>query len=147
MLWSAGDAHDQYQRLMQRTTPSSPLNLYSPTTVVAVTVESVSLLSPTTALVRFETTRHDPGSSTSSQQSWVAVMAFRYINAPLSMGDRFLNPLGFQVTRYRRDAETIAPAAVSAPQTAAPLSSTTPPPTSALAAGPSMPPLHDAHAP
>jgi type IV secretory pathway component VirB8 len=23
--------------------------------------------------------------------------------------DRFLNPLGFQVTRYRRDAETVVP--------------------------------------
>jgi hypothetical protein len=31
------------------------------------------------------------------------------------MGDRFINPLGFQVVRYRRDAETLAPVTVSAP--------------------------------
>ncbi len=115
MLWSAGDARDQYQHLMQKTTPDSPLNLYSPTTVVSTTIESVSILSPTTALVRFDTTRRDAGSTNGSQQAWVAALAFRYSNAPMNMGDRFLNPLGFQVTRYRRDAETLAPSTVALP--------------------------------
>jgi len=112
MLWSSGEARDQYARLMQKTTPDSPLNLYSPNTMVATTIKSVSMLSPTTALIRFDTTRTDPGSTAGSQQSWAAVLAFRYSNAPISMGDRFVNPLGFQVTRYRRDAETLAPTAV-----------------------------------
>jgi len=120
MLWSAGDARDQYQRLMQKSTPSSPLNLYSPTTVVSTTIKSVSMLSPTTALVRFDTTRRDAGSTASSQQSWAAALAFRYSNAPISMGDRFINPLGFQVTRYRRDPETLAPTIVAAPAAVSP---------------------------
>jgi type IV secretion system protein VirB8 len=111
LLWSAGEAREGYQRLMQKTTPASPLNLYGPATMVSVTVKSVSMLSPTTALVRFDTTRTEAGSPAGSVQSWAAVMAFRYGNAPLTMGDRFINPLGFQVTRYRRDAETVAPAA------------------------------------
>jgi type IV secretion system protein VirB8 len=115
LLWSAGDARDQYEQLMRRTTAGSPLNLYSPTTVVSTTIKSVSLLSPTTALVRFDTTRREAGSSAGSQQAWAAVLAFRHANAPMSMGDRFLNPLGFQVTRYRRDAETLAPTAVVPP--------------------------------
>ena len=112
MLWSAADVRGQYDLLMHKTTPNSPLNLYSPTTLVNVTIKSVSLLSATTALVRFDTTRHDVGSTTGSQQSYAAVLAFRYTNAPMSMGDRFINPLGFQVTRYRRDAETVTPTAV-----------------------------------
>jgi type IV secretion system protein VirB8 len=115
LLWSAGDARAQYQSLMQRTTPNSPLNLYSPTTMVSVTIKSVSLLSPTTALVRFDTVRHERESSSASQQAYAAVIAFRYTGAPMSMGDRFINPLGFQVVRYRRDAETLAPMTVSAP--------------------------------
>jgi type IV secretion system protein VirB8 len=125
LLWSAGEAREGYQHLMQKTTPTSPLNLYAPTTVVSVTVKSVSLLSPTTALVRFDTTRTDAGSPAGSQQSWAAVMAFRYANAPMTMADRFINPLGFQVTRYRRDAETVAPAM-------APLPAAGPPPAGAL---------------
>ena len=115
MLWSAGDARAQYQHLLQRTTPDSPLNLYSPTTVVSVTVKSVSLLSPTTALVRFDTTRREAGSAPGPAQPWAAVLAFRYSNAPMTMGDRFVNPLGFQVTRYRRDAETATAGPPAAP--------------------------------
>lgn len=113
MLWSAGDARAGYQRLMQKTTPDSPLNLYTPTTLVAVTIKSVSLLTPTTALVRFDTARQEGGAPAGPPQSWAAVIAFRYTNAPMSMGDRFINPLGFQVTRYRRDAEAPTGAAVN----------------------------------
>jgi type IV secretion system protein VirB8 len=32
----------------------------------------------------------------------------------MTMEDRFLNPLGFQVTSYRRDAETVAGSAAAA---------------------------------
>jgi len=120
MSWSAGDARGQYQQLMQKSAPASPLNLYSPTTVVSTTVKSVSLLSPTTALVRFDTTRRDAGANTGSRQSWAAALAFRYSNAPISMGERFLNPLGFQVTRYRRDPETLTPTIVTAPTAVGP---------------------------
>jgi type IV secretion system protein VirB8 len=112
ILWSAGDARDQYQQLMRRATPDSPLNLYSPTTVVQTTIKSVSMLSQTTAMVRFDTTRRDAGSTTGSQTSWAAVIAFRFSNGPLTMGDRILNPLGFEVTRYRRDAEALTPSSV-----------------------------------
>lgn len=104
-LMSAGDARADYVRLMQKATPESPLNLYAPTTVVATTLKSVSLLTPTTALVRFETARSDGGGTPGAPQAWAAVIAFRYTNAPISMGERLVNPLGFQVTRYRRDAE------------------------------------------
>ena len=40
--------------------------------------------------------------------------------APMTMGDRFINPLGFQVTRYRRDAETVAGSAAPSDMSAAP---------------------------
>jgi len=115
LLWSAGDARAQYQTLMQRTTPNSPLNLYSPTTMVSVTIKSVSLLSPTTALVRFDAVRHEQESPSASQQAYAAVIAFRYTGVPMTMGDRFINPLGFQVLRYRRDAESLTPVQIAQP--------------------------------
>ena len=106
VLLSAGDARADYQRLMKKTTPESPLNLYAPTTVVSTTIKSVSLLSPSTALVRFDTVRREGGAPPSPPQPWVAAIAFRFSAAGASNGDRFINPLGFEVTRYRRDAET-----------------------------------------
>lgn len=118
MLWSGEQARNGYQREMQRSNPASPLNVYPASTVLATTVKSVSLLTPTTALVRFDTVRRDPGATTGRQQSWTAVIAFRYTGEPMNMGDRFINPLGFQVTRYRRDADT--PVAAVAPVQMAP---------------------------
>ena len=107
-LWSATDARSLYERDMQRSNPNSPLNLYQASTMVTTTIKSVSILSPKAALVRFDTTRHENGAPTGEQRSWAAVIAFRYSGAPMTMGDRFINPLGFQVTSYRRDAETVA---------------------------------------
>ena len=93
--------------------------LNTPDTIVQTTVKSVSLLSPTTALVRFDTTRKDAGAAIGEVRSYAAVMSFRYTGAPMRMEDRFLNPLGFQIISYRRDAET-------APGATAPLVRTTP---------------------
>ena len=118
MLWSAEAARASYQQQMQRSNPASPLNLYPASTVVQTTVKSVAMLTPTTALVRFDTMRREPGATTGQLQSWSAVIAFRYSGTPMNMGDRFINPLGFQATRYRRDADT--PAVAAAPLQVAP---------------------------
>ncbi len=127
MLWSSGEARAQYQQQMQATTPDSPLKLYAPTTLVSVTIESVSLLSSTTALVRFDTVRQDDGQPAGAVQGEVAILDFHYSNAPMRMDDRFLSPLGFQVSGYRRQGERPAAPAVSggSPSTEHPI---TPPP-------------------
>ena len=108
MVWSDTGSRAQYQNAMARTNPASPLNLYQPTTVINTTIKSVSLLTPTSALVRFDTTRLEGSAISGERRAWAAVIVFRYTGAPMTMGDRFLNPLGFQVTHYRRDAETAA---------------------------------------
>ena len=46
------------------------------------------------------------------RQPYAAVVGFRYTGQPMRAEDRYLNPLGFQVTAYRRDAETAAPVPV-----------------------------------
>jgi type IV secretion system protein VirB8 len=113
MLWSAPSARDDYQRYMARSNPTSPLNLYAASTVVSTSIHSVDILTPTTALVRFVTTEGAAGAASGAEHVWTAVVAFRYSGAPMTMGDRFINPLGFQVTRYRRDSDT--PAVTAAP--------------------------------
>jgi type IV secretion system protein VirB8 len=106
--WSAGPARSQYVRAMGAQNPQSPTNLYNASTIVRTTIKSISLLSTDSALVRFETERLD-GDVASERRSYAAVLSFRYTGAPMRMEDRMLNPLGFQVTSYRRDSETIAP--------------------------------------
>jgi type IV secretion system protein VirB8 len=112
-LWSFGQARDQYLRTMSASNPQSPLKLYPATTVMQPVVKSISLLSSNSALVRFDVERHDYGSGGGDRQSYAVVVGFRYTGAPMRMGDRFLNPLGFQATSYRRDAEMIGSTAAS----------------------------------
>ncbi len=111
MLWTAPAARSQYAYALDRKNPASPLVLYQPTTIVSTTIKSVSLLTPSTALVRFDTTRQEAGASIGEIRAYAAVLSFRYMGAPMRMEDRFVNPLGFQVLSYRRDAESAVGAA------------------------------------
>lgn len=104
--WSTGRARATWLRAYDRNNPQSLLNTLPATSVVSTRISSISMLNPTTALVRFETERLDAGQDRGQPiGAWSAVVTFRYNDAPLRMQDRFTNPLGFQVTDYRRDAE------------------------------------------
>ena len=112
-LWSAGQARTDYLRLMDRRNAASPLIGATAATLVQTTIKQVTVMSPTSALVRFATDRSDGGGAV-TRTDWAAVMQFGFTGGPLSMDDRLLNPLGFQVTHYRRDAEA-APGIVLPP--------------------------------
>lgn len=106
-LWSAGEERQRYLRLMDAGNPASPLATLPRNAVVRVEVRSISSLSATTSLVRFTTTRTDAGGQGQAPQYWAAVVTYQFTTAEMSADDRLINPLGFQVTRYRRDAENL----------------------------------------
>jgi type IV secretion system protein VirB8 len=119
-LWSGETARRDYLSLMPATNPSSPFRLYPRTTQVTTTVRSVSPMGQGSALVRFATERRDQGQLAGTQQYWVAVIRYRYVGIPMSVEDRLVNPLGFQVIGYRRDQEA-PPPTTTAPAAAAPV--------------------------
>ena len=112
-LWSAETARANYVAAMQANNPQSPLTLYPRTTIVETRVKSVSSVGQNVAMVRFETQRRDAGGRTEPPRAWVALIRYRYSGEPMRTEDRFINPLGFQVVRYRRDAETLPPEPVA----------------------------------
>jgi len=103
--WSVGDARTTYVRQFDRTQPDNLFSRYGPDTIVSIAVNSISILEPGSALVRFEATERPVGAPNGVTNFYTAVVGFRYSGAPGRMEDRVLNPLGFQVTRYRRDSE------------------------------------------
>lgn len=125
-LWSAGEARSRYIAAMQSTNPSSPLASLPRRALVQTEIRSLSSLDGDSALVRFVTTRTDPGGQPHAPQAWTAVIKYRFSGASMSASDRMVNPLGFQVTRYRRDAELppappgVAPPRMQRPVGAAP---------------------------
>jgi type IV secretion system protein VirB8 len=108
-LWSAEQARTDYIAGAQVSNPQSPLALYPRTSVVETRVKSVSPAGRDVAMVRFETQRRDAGGQAERPRAWVAIIRYRYSGEPMSVEDRFVNPLGFQVVRYRRDAEALPP--------------------------------------
>lgn len=106
-LWSAGEARDRYVALMSASNPQNPIASLPRNATIDVQIRSVSSLSNKTAMVRFSTVRTDPGGRSEPAQHWAAVISYGFANADMSADDRLTNPLGFQVTRYRKDAETL----------------------------------------
>ncbi len=114
-LWSAGQARADYLAAMPVSNPASPLARLPRTTTLDVRVKSVTALGRDAALVRFDEVRHDAGRQDGLAQPYVAVIRFRYSGEPMSLEDRFVNPLGFQVVRYRRSAEALPPQPTAIP--------------------------------
>ncbi|MBB4642581.1 virB8 family protein [Rhizorhapis suberifaciens] len=103
--WSADSARNDYTAYMQVTNPASPLLTVPRGSSVEAQVRSISPLGAGSALVRFETVRRDNKGSEQERRNWVAMITYRYSHGPMSMEERFINPLGFQVTRYKRSPE------------------------------------------
>jgi type IV secretion system protein VirB8 len=107
-LWSGGEARDRYVAAMSASNAASPLASLPRRATIDVQIRSVSSLSANTAMVRFSTVRTDPGARAQLAQNWQAVVSYRFSDADMSAEDRLTNPLGFQVTRYRKDPETLS---------------------------------------
>lgn len=132
-LWSAGDERSRYIAEMQATNPASQLATLPRRALVQVQVLSVSSLGNDSSLVRFTTTRTDPGAQAQPPQHFAAVIKYGFSGAAMRAEDRMINPLGFQVSRYRRDAEALPEAApLAPPQPAAFPAATGPAPLSAI---------------
>lgn len=146
-LWSDGAARRDYLALMPASNPASPLRRYPRTTLIETSIKSVSPLGPHSALVRFETRRRDQDAPPAPPHAWAAVIDYRFSNEALTVADRWLNPLGFQVVSYRRDAEAPPPvepattpaASAPAPAAAAPSAKPPGPAMSATTAAPFVP--------
>lgn len=108
-LWSAESARSGYIASVQVSNADSPLNIYPRSSVVETRVKSVSPVGSNVAMVRFDTQRRDSGGQVHPARAWVAMIRYRYSGEPLQLEDRFVNPLGFEVLRYRRDAEALPP--------------------------------------
>lgn len=105
-LWSDHSVRENYQRAMNAASPVSPLSALPRNATIRTQVKSVSKLGEGRALVRFQTARINPGALSQPAEHWAAIVNYSFSRAEMNEADRYVNPLGFQVTAYRRDAET-----------------------------------------
>ncbi len=98
---------EQYQQSMNANNPNSPLAYLPNGATITTEIKSISTLNENRAMIRFATTRTDQRTASQPSQHWVAIVNYEFAPAQMSESDRYINPIGFQVTSYRRDPETL----------------------------------------
>lgn len=104
-LWSEGDALDHYESAWSRSNPNNPAKILGNDAEISTEIRGVNFLNDRTASVRFTRIQTERGRSQTSH--WAAIITFRFVETPTRMRERFQNPLGFQVSKYRLDQETL----------------------------------------
>lgn len=107
-ILSAPPVARAYVGEMAASNPASPLNTLNRGDTVAIEIRSVSLIGDNAGLVRFTADRRAVGAPSGQTFNYVAAISFGFSGRALRAADRYENPLGFQVTRYRRDEEGLA---------------------------------------
>jgi type IV secretion system protein VirB8 len=136
-LLSTGAAARDLTELYSPANPRNPIKILGRNATVAVKVKSVTFPNQRTALVRFST--EEKSQTNIVTRNWVSLLRFRYTSTPAKNEYRFSNPLGFQVTEYRRDQET-APSPGAAGAVAPSLTAPAPPATIVIPPAPGVQP-------
>lgn len=104
-LLSTQAEQTRFAALYRGSNPDSPQNVYGRGATSRVNIVSISLINANVVSVRYmrTVTRGEDVKTT----HWVATLTFAYANAPMSSTDRLVNPLGFVVSDYRADPESI----------------------------------------
>ncbi|MAS41706.1 MAG: hypothetical protein CML43_00890 [Rhodobacteraceae bacterium] len=106
---SEGQADASLRALWTATAENSPPNLYGAETRISVRVRAVSILGEDAAQVRFIRRLEKPGIQP-VERDFVATIGFAFRpRVERTLEQVWANPLGFTVTRYRVDAETLRP--------------------------------------
>lgn len=104
-LLSAPPEQARFAARYRGSNPESPQVLHGRQGVATVRVKAISLFSDNVASIRY-LTESRKGEETRITH-WIATLTFSYVNAPMASTDRLINPLGFQVSEYRADPETL----------------------------------------
>lgn len=81
--------------------PVSPRVVWGDKAFADARITNIAFINNRVANVRFTRTLQTDTAAQSTD--WIATVTFGYTNAPMSEGDRYRNPLGFQVQSYRSD--------------------------------------------
>lgn len=124
-LMSSSQEQQRYFAYFDPRKPTSPMNVYGDLGKVKIVLKSTSFIQPNVALVRYSK-EVQRGADLPSVTHWAATITFRYSGAPMAEKDRAINPLGFQVTEYRNDPDSLV--VESRPQAIAPAPANAAPP-------------------
>ena len=104
-ILSQPSEQQRWARFYSSNNAASPQNAWGKNAVVQARVRNIAFINDRVANVRF--TRIVQTETDTQSSDWIATVTFAYANAPMAEGDRYRNPLGFQVENYRADPEVV----------------------------------------
>lgn len=106
MMFTAPSYRQEFTQDWDFSNPLSPYRRYGETGQAKVRVKTRALIAPNKGQIRYALQERINGNIVESD--WIATIDFRYTLTPASETVRDTNPLGFQVTNFRRDPESEA---------------------------------------
>ncbi|HEV7775635.1 MAG TPA: VirB8/TrbF family protein [Luteibacter sp.] len=107
-LMSTSDVGTAYFAQVNPKNPRSPTAVYRTDGSVEASITAISILGKGVAQVRFERIERTPNQEP-RETAWIATISYQYLKASQDAKARMVNPVGFQVTDYRLDPETLKP--------------------------------------
>uniref|UniRef100_UPI002AFFA107 virB8 family protein n=1 Tax=Pararhodobacter sp. TaxID=2127056 RepID=UPI002AFFA107 len=104
-LMSAPAEQTRFSAWFAGRNPESPQNVYGNKATVRIRIKTISLLGNDVMQVRY--LRIVTRGEEVTQTHWIATLTYSFVSAPMSEQDRLINPLGFIVSEYRADPETV----------------------------------------
>ncbi len=108
MLFSSPIVFRQIQRGINPKNEKSPAALIGNRGMIEVALKSIGFPTPNTAIVRFRLRNIGTVREFTNNRDMIADIEFRFTDIKLSAEERYINPLGFQVTKYVVDQELVS---------------------------------------
>ncbi|WP_273791702.1 virB8 family protein [Bartonella sp. CM31XJBT] len=105
-LLSSPEERERFAGWYGAKNPQSPQIIYK-NAIATITIKSISFINDKVAQVRYYRTVRNNDTNKEFITHWVATLTFEYTNAPISVQNRLINPLGFIVNEYRTDPEVV----------------------------------------
>jgi len=106
-LLSSTPEQKKWHEFYRPENPAAPINQFGTKVRVKVKFRAVTYIGKNLANVYFTKITEQNGAP-SVESYHIATVPYRYVNPPMSIDDREINPLGFQATEgYRSDPESI----------------------------------------
>lgn len=102
---SIQNVFSKYAAKMNPSNKESPFNIYGKSTSVSISIRDIVFLDEHTALSHIK--RNVNNGLREETSYWIITLTFEYVLDPATESDRYINPLGFQITSYRLDPEIV----------------------------------------
>ena len=102
---SAPSVASEHYEWFQPGSEKSPLNVFGKSGTVELQIRNVSFIDKNTVTIPIKRIEKKKGQKVEKYD--VVTLNYQYLQDPATEEDRFINPLGFQVTAYRKDPQLV----------------------------------------